>query len=156
MAMRLDPYVDNLLSEMSVQVHDTRRAKMSAAYSGKENPFLEADIDYCVESFVNLIRTKYLSTNNDVKPMDFGKKAQFFTLDVITNISYGKAFGYLEQDTDLHEYIKTSDDILPYITFFASVPLANAVLNRSWIKEKFGPGPRDNYGIGRLMGYVRS
>ncbi|KAF2178823.1 cytochrome P450 [Zopfia rhizophila CBS 207.26] len=154
-AMRLDPYVDNVFSEMSVPVHDQRRAKMASAYSGKENPHLEADIDEQIASFLDLIRRKYLSTSAVVKPMDFGRKAQYFTLDVITKVSYGKAFGYLERDEDMHEYIKTTEDLVPFLTFFASVPLANAVLNRSWVKEKLGPGPEDKKGMGKLMGVAR-
>lgn len=151
-AMRLDPYVDSIFSEMSVPIHDARRAKMSAAYSGKENPFLEADIDSCISSFINLIKSKYVTTGDEMRAMDFGRKAQFFTLDVITKVSYGEAFGYLDRDEDVHEYIKTTEDLVPWLTFFAVVPLANNILNRSWIKEKIGPSPKDDFGMGKLMG----
>ncbi|KAF2464741.1 cytochrome P450 [Lindgomyces ingoldianus] len=154
-AMRLDPYVDSILSEMSVPIHDARRAKMASAYSGKENPNLEGDIDEQIASFIALIRRKYLSEGATMKKMDMGRKAQYFTLDVITKVSFGRAFGYLEQDKDVHDYVKTTDELVPWLTFFAVVPLANAILNRSWVKEKLGPGPGDKSGVGRLMGVAR-
>jgi hypothetical protein len=151
-AMRIDPYVDSIFSEMNVPIHDARRAKMATAYSGKENPTLESDIDKCIQSFINLIRTKYITTGADIKPMDFGVKAQFFTLDVITKVAYGSEFGYLTKDEDLHGYIKTTEDLVTWIPFFATVPLANNILNRSWVKEKIGPSYADPSGIGKLMG----
>lgn len=153
-AMRLDPYVDSLLSEMNVGIHDARRARMAAAYSGKENDFLEQDIDACIASFIALIREKYLSKGQVVRPMDFGRKAQFFTLDVITKVSYGESFAFLEKDEDVHAYIETTEALVGWLTLFAVVPFLNAVLNRSWVKEKLGPSPEDESGIGKLMGYV--
>ncbi|KAF2871828.1 cytochrome P450 [Massariosphaeria phaeospora] len=155
-AMGLDPYVDSLLSEMSVAVHDARRAKMAAAYSGKENACLEADVDGCVGNFVALVRDKYLSTGTGTgdkgQLMDFGRKAQYFTLDVITKVAFGEEFGCLSEDRDVHEYIRTTEEMLPWLTFFAVVPLANAVLNRSWVKRALGPKPEDRHGMGKLMG----
>ncbi|KAH7139474.1 cytochrome P450 [Dendryphion nanum] len=154
-AMRLDPYVDSLLSEMNVGIHDARRARMATAYSGKENPFLEKDIDQCIASFVSLIRSKYLTTGDQVRAMDLGRKAQFFTLDVITQVAYGEGFGFLEKDQDLHAYIETTEEVVGWLTLFAVVPFLNAVLNRSWVKQKLGPGPDDKEGMGKLMGVAR-
>ncbi|ORY14838.1 cytochrome P450 [Clohesyomyces aquaticus] len=155
-AMRMDPYVDSVFSEMDVHVHDKRRAKMASAYSGKENPNLEGDIDDQVSALLGLIRRKYLSSGEKTRPMDFGRKAQFFTLDVITKVSYGKEFGYLDQDTDVHDYVKTTEDLVPWLTVCAVVPFMNAFMNRSWVKGKFGPGPEDKSGMGKLMGVARA
>jgi hypothetical protein len=40
----------------------------------------------------------YATTSGEFKPMDFGRKAQYFTLDVISVAAFGKAFGYLATD----------------------------------------------------------
>ncbi|KAF2007088.1 cytochrome P450 [Amniculicola lignicola CBS 123094] len=156
-AMRMDPYVDSIFSEMHVPVHDSRRAKMATAYSGKENPTLESDIDICVVEFLQLIRSKYVSpaSGDGTKRMDFGVKTQYFTLDVITKVAYGEAFGYMERDEDVHGYIKTTEEVVPYLNFLSVWPVANAVLNRSWVKEKLGPGPGDKEGMGKLMSVAR-
>ena len=153
-AMRLDPYIDNLLSERSISVHDARRAKMSLGYSGKENPFLEPDIDACIGALVALIRHKYLSAGDAVRPADVGRMAHFLTLDIITKVAYGEAFGFIEGDQDVHEYIRTSEEVVGWITLFAVVPAAQRFINRGWVRRNFGPGPGDKKGIGKLMGYV--
>ncbi|PSN66765.1 cytochrome P450 [Corynespora cassiicola Philippines] len=151
-AMRLDPYIDNLLSERSISVHDARRAKMSLGYSGKENPFLEPDIDACIGALVALIRRKYLSAGDAVRPADVGRMAHFLTLDIITKVAYGEAFGFIEGDRDVHEYIRTSEEVVGWITLFAVVPAAQRFINRGWVRRNFGPGPGDKKGIGKLMG----
>lgn len=153
-AARVDPYVDSIVSEMSTSVHDARRAKMAAAYSGKENLTLEADIDSQILAFIALIRNKYISSGETVKPVDFARKIQYFTLDVITKVAYGETFDFLGKDEDVHNYIQTTETLVPVLAIFATVPFANAILNRSWIKDMFGPKPTDKSGLGKLMGYV--
>ncbi|OCK76659.1 cytochrome P450 [Lepidopterella palustris CBS 459.81] len=154
-AARLDPYVDNVISEMDNASHDKIRSQIAGAYAGKENHHLEEDIDEQISSFISLIRRKYLSSGANLRPMDFGRKAQYFTLDVLTKIAYGDAFGYLKRDEDVHEYIETIESMMPSITFFSCVPLANNFLNRSWVRKAFGPSPMDKKGVGKLMGVAQ-
>ena len=56
-----------------------------------------------VQALVELIEAKYLSTSAVFQPFDFGRKAQYFTLDAITDIAFGEAFGFLTTDSDAHE-----------------------------------------------------
>ena len=58
------------------------------------------------------------------------------------------------KDQDLYGYIETTEALVGWLTLFAVVPVMNAILNRSWVKEKLGPGPEDSFGMGKLMGYV--
>ncbi|CZR60565.1 uncharacterized protein PAC_10461 [Phialocephala subalpina] len=85
---------------------------MVAGYSGKEVENLERLIDQNIAVFVGPI-DKYVTAGSEFKPLDFGRKAQYFTLDVITNLAYGKAFGYLATDSDAYDYIKTVEETLP-------------------------------------------
>ena len=62
--------------------------------------------------FINLINRKYISDENHFRPLDFARATQLLTLDVITAIAFGKAFGYCANDKDLHDYIKTTEDTL--------------------------------------------
>ena len=151
-AMRLDPYVDNVMSQLDNKKHDDLRAKLAPGYAGKENPTLERDIDEQIIVLVSAIRKKYLSHGAIYKPLDFGRLAQYFTLDAITKISYGFAFGYMETDSDVHEYIRTTEELVPVITFCASVPILQRVLNIQWVRNLVGPSPRDKTGVGKLMG----
>lgn len=47
--------------------------------------------------------------------MDFAPKAQFLTLDIITDIAFGKAFGYIDGDHDCYSYIKKAEESLGFM-----------------------------------------
>lgn len=153
--VRVDPYEDNVMSTMDVAAHDKIRAKMAGGYAGKENPDLEAEIDEQIASFISLIHRRYLSKGATLRPMDFGQKAQYFTLDVITKIAYGKEFGFVANDEDVHEYIKTTEETVPFLAFLTMVPWANSFFNKSWVRELVGPSPKDKHGVGKLMGVAK-
>ncbi|KAG4429416.1 hypothetical protein IFR05_015102 [Cadophora sp. M221] len=130
-AMRFDPTRDNLLSMRDDAAHTKLRNKMAAGYSGKENESMEGTIDKQIRNFVDLIERKYLSTSKEYRPMDLGQKGQFFTLDVISDLAFGQAFGYLKQDDDVFDYIKITDQL----GFGAFIGVAKRV-----VRERFLPG----------------
>lgn len=102
-ATRVEPGKDHVFSELNEEKHTKRRAQMTAGYSGKENRALESDIDHRLEEFQELIRTRYLSTDTQHKPMDLGRKTQYFTLDVISTIGFEQPFGDIKADADLND-----------------------------------------------------
>jgi hypothetical protein len=102
---------------------------------------------------IRLIESKYLSTDTDFKPVDFAPKTQYFTLDVISEIAFGEAFGNLEADDDVASYIKASEELMPFIVFLGIFPwLARMVY--SWPCKYLLPTDKDEIGLGKLMGSV--
>lgn len=63
-------------------------------YSGKDNEGLEALVDSHVAAFVAFVERKYLSSASEYRPMDFWKVAQYFTLDAIMSVAFGKDYGF--------------------------------------------------------------
>lgn len=124
-------------------------------YSGKENDNLENTIDRNVSALIELIESKYLSTNAVFHPFDFGRKAQYLTLDVISDVAFGQPFGCLESDSDVHEYIKTTEENLPAIILVSVLPWLNWVL-QSRIFKSFLPSDKDKLGLGKIIGSVLS
>ncbi len=55
--------------------------------------------------------------------MDLARKAQYFTLDTITDIAFGQAFGDLVLDEDVHKYIISTEEMLKAIVLMGSVPI---------------------------------
>ncbi|RDW68159.1 hypothetical protein BP6252_09555 [Coleophoma cylindrospora] len=153
-AMRLDPSRDNVLSEKNDDKHTELRAKMAAGYSGKENENLEETIDRNVSAFVQLINTEYISSSSAFKPLDFGRKSQYFTLDVISDVAFGNAFGFLETDSDVHEYIKTTEENLPAIIMVSVLPWLNWALQSPILKSLL-PSDKDQLGLGKIMGIAK-
>ncbi len=121
-------------------------------YSGKENENLERSVDRNIQAFIKLINTKYITTDSEYKPLDFGRRAQYFTLDVISDVAYGKPFGFLATDTDVHEYIKTAEQVIPAAMMVTVFPWLNRLL-KSPLMKGLMPSEKDPIGFGKIVGY---
>ncbi|KAK1980365.1 cytochrome P450 [Colletotrichum cereale] len=148
--MRLKPGQDNVLSARDDELHHRLRSKMAAGYSGKEVENLEAKIDQNVLRLVDLL-DKYVSED---KPFDFGAKAQYFTLDVISDIAFGEPFGDLATDSDVHGYIKTMEQNMPTIIMTSVLPWLLALLSSPLFRHMM-PSEKDAVGVGKTMGIAK-
>lgn len=108
---------------------------------------LEAKIDHNVLALLRLVETRYVAHN---EAFDFGRKAQYFTIDVITDLAFGEAFGDLASDSDVHEYIATMEANMPNIIVTTVVPWLMAVLASPLCRWML-PSERDPIGLGRTM-----
>jgi Cytochrome P450 len=120
-------------------------------YSGKENSSMESTIDAQISKLVELIESKYLSTAQQYRPMDLAQKVQYFTLDVISDLAFGQAFGYLEKDDDVFDYIKITDSFIPIMLVLANVP-SLAKLLQSPLFRGLLPKESDKLGFGAFIG----
>lgn len=125
--------------------------KVTKQYSGKTLPDLEARIDAQIASLIALLTRSYLSTPIVFKPLDFARIAQYFTLDVITSVSFGRAFGYLTTDSDVHNYIKMTEDSLPVIMIVSVLPWLSKIM-MSRVFKFLRPSEKDQLGFGRFLG----
>jgi len=151
--MRFDPARDNLFSMRDEAQHTELRLKMAHGYSGKENLCMEATIEKYVGKLVALIEAKYLSSETEFRPMDFALKTQFFTLDTIGDLAFGKPFGYLEKDADVFDYIKITTSLIPALTVLSNVPWLARILHSRVFRNAL-PKATDKLGFGALIGFV--
>jgi cytochrome P450 len=86
------------------------------------------------------------------RPVDFARIAQYFALDVISDIAFGQPFGFLDTDADVHDYIKTQEALLPIFEWFSTLPSLERLTRIRWISRLLMPKPTDEKGLGRLMG----
>ncbi|KAI2638910.1 cytochrome P450 [Hypomontagnella submonticulosa] len=150
-ATRLDPYLPSLFNLQDAAEHDKLKAQLSFGYGGKENPGIEDGIDEQLAALIALIRRKYLSTDTELHPMDFAHRIQFFTLDTITKVAYGRAFGFLASDSDVHGYIKTNEAQVRVLAALGDVPWLSKLIFNEYVLRWFGPKPTDKEGIGKMM-----
>ncbi|GAB1315638.1 hypothetical protein MFIFM68171_05848 [Madurella fahalii] len=148
---RFDPHRDNAFSVLDDEVHEKLRAKLMPGYGGKDVDNLHQQIDKQVAGLVSLLETKYLSTKTDFKPVDLARKVQYFTLDVISALAFGKELGYLAADKDLHSYIQTTESTLPIMLATALVPWFLYTIQSPRLKWLI-PNVRNMVGIGTVMG----
>ena len=119
-------------------------------YSGKDIPSLESDIDARILDLTTLIRSE-LSQN---KPIDLTSLAQYFTLDVLTHIAFGEPFGYLTQNNDIYDYIKTVSEFLRVLELSANCPSVQSLLT-SPLMAPMRPKVTDKTGMGAMMGVAK-
>ncbi|KAF5722727.1 pisatin demethylase (cytochrome P450) [Fusarium mundagurra] len=150
-ALRFEPGKDNLFSMRDDDAHAKLRNKMAAGYSGKENESLERTIDKHIAKLIDLLETKYLSTDKDYRPVDFAQKIQFFTLDVISDLAFGQPFGYIEQDDDVFDFIKITKAYFPVTLFIANIPSLVSLLHSRLFSGAL-PKESDKLGFGAFIG----
>jgi len=154
-AMKFEPGRNNLFSMRDEVGHTKLRAKMAAGYSGKENESMEGTVDKQVAAFIELIDTKYISSGTEYRPMDFSLKAQYFTLDVISALAFGKPFGYLTEDEDLHDYIKITTAYIPFMVTLGSLPWLADLLH-SRLMRGLLPKDSDKLGFGAFINVAKN
>ncbi|KAK3403432.1 cytochrome P450 [Sordaria brevicollis] len=127
-ALRLDPDRDNLSNIVDDNLHTAMRRKVGPGISGKENESLETTVDNAVRSFIKLIETKYLSDSGDLRPMDMGSRAQFFTSDVVSELAFGKSFGNCEADADFKGYVQAVEETIVWSSALCLIPSVTMLL----------------------------
>lgn len=80
-------------------------------------------------------------------------KFQLLTLDVISEIAFGKPFGNLETDADVSSYLKATEEMFPMFILLGTWPILTKILF-SKICRPFMPHDTDVTGVGKLMGFV--
>ncbi|QPC80453.1 hypothetical protein HYE68_011205 [Fusarium pseudograminearum] len=153
-SVRFEPGKDNLFSMRDEEGHKKLRNKMAAGYSGKENPSLEGSVDSIIASFIALLETKYLSTDDVYRPVDFAEKSQFFTLDVISDLAFGQPFGYLTKDEDVFDFLKITRAFFPFTVTMANVPWMISLLH-SRLFSGLLPKDTDKIGFGAFIGVAK-
>lgn len=98
-----------------------------------------------------MIETNYLSNEVDYKPIDFARKAQYLTLDIISEIAFGKAFGFVDADDDVFSYIQTTESTIPVMILVGAFPWLMKII-QSPILKSLMPKDTDAYGLGKIMG----
>ncbi|RNJ52374.1 hypothetical protein D7B24_003737 [Verticillium nonalfalfae] len=152
--LRIDPYKDNTFSTTDDKVHEALRSRLSAGYAGKDVDGLHELIDEQVAGLVHLLESKYLATEQDFKIVDLARKVQFFTLDVISSLAFGKSFDYLKADGDKFRYIETTESTVPVLLATALIPWFLNILQSPRLKWII-PSAREMVGIGTVMGLAQ-
>ncbi|KAL7916625.1 cytochrome P450 [Trichoderma velutinum] len=148
--MRFNPTSNNCLSTRDEAAHAALRSKMAAGYAGRDVDNIESKIDNNVREFMSLL-DRYADRK---APVDLGRKVQYFTLDCISDIAYGAPFGFVETDTDVYEYIETTEKNLPMVMVVTVFPWLLRLLNSPILKGLL-PSAKDKLGFGRIMSIAR-
>lgn len=121
---KFDSQTENVFSTQDERQHSFLRSKVGPAYSGRAVDNLESSVEDQVCNLIRYVRS-YADTG---KTMDMAHMSHYFALDVLSQIAFGNAFGYLESDSDMYEYIKSSH---------AFMPILELMINHAWVQNIF-------------------
>ncbi|KAL8729758.1 MAG: hypothetical protein Q9181_004886 [Wetmoreana brouardii] len=152
---QFDRSMNHVFSERDEARHRDLRNRMASGYSGNENPYLEESVDDRLQDFTNLVRAKYTSTEKVIRLVDFGRLAQYLTLDIITDMAFGEPAGFLSEDGDQFQYLEIMSQALPIFEWVSCLTWLNRLLHNPIISRLVMPTPQDKKGVGHLMGIAK-
>ena len=148
--------LDNLFSERQERKHEEMKKKLAAGYAGKDNPRFETEIDERIHDLMSLIERKYVCTDEEPgRQMDFGEKAQFLTLDVISSLAFGQPFGDVVDDKDQFDYVKSVEGSMPMLMCLSGLPEVHSFLVKSSLMKLLAPSAEDKLGLGKVLGIAK-
>jgi hypothetical protein len=113
---------------------------------------LEESVTNRILDLISLIDREYSSKGSRLRPLDFAKVAQFFTLDVIADVAFGEPIGFLSRNEDINGYCRVVEDALPAFEWAAALPAVNSFVRLPVINKLFMPSAEDKTGVGMIMG----
>ncbi|KAK0609483.1 cytochrome P450 [Immersiella caudata] len=148
-AMRFNPARDNLFPIRDKDEHTKLRLKIAfniSPYSRNENLSMETTIETHIAKLIKLLETK-----------------QSFTIDVISDLAFGKPFGYIDQDGDVFGYTKITPSLIPALAALSNIPSLAKVLHSRLFRGSLPKGvpnhpttTTDKMGFGALIGVTKS
>ncbi|TLD20323.1 hypothetical protein PspLS_08745 [Pyricularia sp. CBS 133598] len=151
------PGIDNVFSSSGPEgesTHTRKRQQLAPGYAGKESPLMESSVNEQVTNLITLLRDRYKSSEAHVKPVDLGYKLSYFTLDVISALSLGKAFGDLVNDSDMHGYMHATEDAFGYLNALVASPFG-MMMQIPLVHNLVGPHESDPTGVGKIVSMAR-
>ncbi|KIW83079.1 hypothetical protein Z517_02322 [Fonsecaea pedrosoi CBS 271.37] len=173
--MKLVPRANNIFSERDERRHAEMRSKTIGAvnppelyafpitlvlmvlivltgdkYSRKEVDTLESDFDEKLQRLQALIRREY-----NGKPLDVSLVASLFTLDVLSQIAFGDAFGFVAAKRDLSNFNESANQFFKVIELILNHDTLRTCIQSRSVQKILAPKGTDEFGLGRIIGIAQ-
>ncbi|CAN8102785.1 unnamed protein product [Discula destructiva] len=140
----------SMMSHTDVAAHDDIKSRLAGPYGGRETLAMEPIVDEMINGLIRYLRF-HSSTHGNFVPIDLAKAVNFFTMDVITRISFGRELGCLESDSDVHGLLAAMSEAMRVYTIPLSVPWLRDITTNTKFLKWFGPKMTDKTGVGAMM-----
>ncbi|KAJ6441509.1 benzoate 4-monooxygenase cytochrome P450 [Purpureocillium lavendulum] len=150
--MRIDPYRDSSFSTVDDNLHAAIRNKISPGYGGKDVDHVHDLIDEQVTNLVSLI-DKQLSDTDKRGVIDLAEKIQYFSLDVISSLAFGKTFGYMAMNKDRFGYIEMAGKTVYILVSTTLIPGVISLMQSPYLSWLV-PSVKDMGGIGDIIRFA--
>lgn len=126
------------------------------SYGGRETMAMEPVVDEMIGTLIKYLRT-HASTDDEKKlavPIDFYKVTEYFTMDIITRISFGREMGCMATNSDVHGLLAAITLAMKTYTIPLSIPWLRDITTSDIFMKFFGPKMTDTSGMGVMMRWV--
>ncbi|KAF2766272.1 putative P450 monooxygenase [Teratosphaeria nubilosa] len=146
--VRMDPRQDTVFSTRDERLHADLKGK---EYYGRDIDTLEPDMDARIAELLNLIRDNYSHVT-----MDFAKVADYFTLDVLSTVAFGRPFGFMAENADKWSYGKQTSEFMGLLELQVNHVSVRWILQSPLMQWLVGPKPTDKSGLGAALGFAHT
>ncbi|KAF2171923.1 hypothetical protein M409DRAFT_63461 [Zasmidium cellare ATCC 36951] len=141
----------HVLAERDEAKHKDLRGKLGNGYSGKGVDSLEPCIDTETTNFITLLREQYARPR---KTLDMTRLSQFFTLDVLSSIAFGEAFGFMASNTDKWSFVAGNETFMPILQLITDVTFVRRLFHNPLVSKLLSPKETDEVGQGRVRRFA--
>ena len=125
-------------------------------YAGHNIARIEPLVDERLLDFLNILKPKWASSPENYKAFDIGKRIEYLVIDTISNMIFGKEFGYVASDNDLYQFLATIRQgnrfSYPISVLYGLTSSLLDLAKVPYIGSWRNPTPRDSSGVGVIMG----
>lgn len=89
---------------------------------------IEPTIDGLVLQWLQKIQELGYAESGHSVNLDIGRRIQYLTVDIISELCLGQPFGCIEKDNDQHDFIETIEKATPVSLYFTAFPELSALL----------------------------
>ncbi|KAG0136862.1 cytochrome P450 [Tuber indicum] len=145
-----EPGHGSTFSERSAEKHAVLRRRVGPAYSNSSVFQMESYVDALVSAWISALSSEFTVAKTSLKSCDFARWSQFLTYDVISELAFGKAFGFIATRSDYKQYIASLQQALPMIVTMSYFEELVKFMTLGWVRKLTTPSIKDETGYGNL------
>jgi cytochrome P450 len=146
---RFLPTVNNVFSTLDEKQHDILRNQVTPSFAPTN--VNEEKIGAQVMRLVDLISRKFVASGPDAPVIDFAPITHLLALDIIGSVSFGQAFGFLDEGRDVFGFLAWNETYFPFIMPVTLFPGLQQLIFR-WPARLLYPKETDLTGLGKFIG----
>ncbi|KAL2277472.1 hypothetical protein FJTKL_15389 [Diaporthe vaccinii] len=153
-----------MFSTMDMTIHDAIKAKLAGPYGGRETLAMEPIVNDIIRALNQHIRDELSQGPARARVVNFADIANFFTMDVITRVAFGRELGFLRTHSDVHGLMAALRTTMRIYTIPMNVPWLRVRTKRGpgvlirimeeELKKRFEPGAPDEKDL--LGAFIRA
>ncbi|KAH8666839.1 pisatin demethylase [Xylariales sp. PMI_506] len=145
---RFEKDKDHVFSLLDENLHLDLRRKLGPGYAASN--IMDGALNRQLPRLIDLINEKFLSSDQEYKPLDLADILHLFTLDVVGDFTLGQPYGFLDEGKDSFGYLKWNQDFFPVVMTASTIHfLAKLVQLEPF--ARLLPKSTDSVGLGRFI-----